>query len=417
MRHLIIGSGAAGMAAADELRRLDPLAEITVLDGEGVGPYSRMAIPYFLSAEIDAEGTRMRHDPAHFARARIDIVSGRAAGVDAQAHEVALADGRRLRYDRLLIATGSVPMRERIPGIDLPGVQTCWTLADARALVATVRPGTRVVQMGAGFVGAIILKGLLHRGADLTMLIRSGRMVSRMMPPKASDLIARWCQARGVRILGKTQAARIDRDGDALKVTLTTGEVLPADIYLSVVGVLPDTGFLAGSGIALGNGIIVDEFMRTSLPDVYAAGDVAEALDRVTGKPLINAIQPNAVEQARVAAANMAGGHTPFAGSLAMNVLDTLGLVSMSFGQWDGVPAEQGGSGVELCDDEHYQYLGLQFQGDVLIGATGIGHTEHVGALRGLIQARKSLGHWKDVLMRDPSEYMAAYLAVTRGAS
>lgn len=414
MKHLIIGAGAAGITAAEELRRLDPLAQITVLDGEGEGPYSRMAIPYFLSAEIAENGTRMRRDAAHYRDLRIDIERGRAAGLDAGARRLQLEDGRTLDYDRLLIATGSVPTREQIPGIDLPGVHTCWTLADARSLVAAIRPGARVVQMGAGFVGCIILKGLLARGADVTVLIRSGRMVSRMMPARASGIIARWCEARGIRILGRTQAARIERQGESLQVTLATGEVLPADIYLSVVGVAPGVAFLDGSGIAIGSGILVDEHMRTSLPDVYAAGDVAEAVDRVSGRPLVNAIQPNAVEQGRVAAANMAGGHMPFAGSLAMNVLDTLGLVSMSFGQWEGVAPEQGGSGVELVDEEHFRYLGLQFQHDILIGATGIGHTEHVGALRGLIQTRAHLGHWKDALIADPSAYMEAYLAVTR---
>lgn len=416
MQHVIIGAGAAGITAAEELRRLDPLARITVLDGEGEGPYSRMAIPYFLSAEIPDNGTRMRRDASHFREQQIEIERGRAARLDAAARSVSLEDGRVLGYDRLLIATGSVPTRENIPGIDLPGVHTCWTLADARALVEAIRPGARVVQMGAGFVGCIILKGLLARGAELTVLIRSGRMVSRMMPAKASGIIASWCEARGIRIMGRTQAARIDRDGEALKVTLTTGETLPADIYLSVVGVGPGIAFLERSGIAIGNGIVVDEHMRTNLPDVYAAGDVAEAVDRLSGKPLVNAIQPNAVEQGRVAAANMAGGHMPFAGSLAMNVLDTLGLVSMSFGQWEGVPPEQGGSGVELVDETHFRYLGLQFQDDVLIGATGIGHTEHVGALRGLIQTRAHLGKWREALIADPAAYMEAYLAVTRNA-
>ena len=418
MKHLIIGSGAAGMTAADELRRLDPLAQVTVLDGEGEGPYSRMAIPYFLTAEIAADGTRMRKAPGYFREHRIDIEPGRAARLDPAARQVHLESGRVLDYDKLLIATGSVPTRERIPGIDLPGVHTCWTLADARELVAAIQPGTRVVQMGAGFVGCIIMKGLLARGANLTVLVRSGRMVSRMMPPKASEMIARWCESKGVRILGKTQAARIDADDGALRVTLTgSGETLPADIYLSVVGVTPGVGFLSGSGIEIDAGIVVDEHMRTNLPDVFAAGDVAEARERLSGKPVVNAIQPNAVEQGRVAAANMAGGHMPFAGSLEMNVLDTLGLVSMSFGQWWGAGKDEGGSGVELIDEAHFRYLGLQFHEDVLIGATGIGHTEHVGALRGLIQTRAPLGKWKQVLMEDPSAYMAAYLAATQRTS
>jgi NAD(P)H-nitrite reductase large subunit len=413
MRHLIIGAGAAGMTAAEVLRKQDPAASITVLDGEGEGPYARMAIPYLLSDQIDENGTRLRRDPDHYRKLRIDIEKGRAASLDSAARAVRLADGRTLPYDRLLIATGSVPSKEKIEGIDLPGVHTCWTLADARAIIASLRPGTRVVQMGAGFVGCIIIQGLVSRGAQLTILVRSGRMVSRMMPPKASEMIAAWCQAKGVRVMGKTQTAKVERDGNALKVTLTTGEVLPADVYLSAVGVKPGIDFLAGSGIKIESGIVVDERMRTNLPGVYAAGDVAEACD-LNGELLVNAIQPNAVEQARIAAINMAGGETDFIGSLAINVLDTMGLVSCSFGQWQG---EEGGDGVELVDEARHRYLSLKFKNDVLIGATSIGWTEHIGALRGLIQTRARLGAWKDRLLADPTSFMAAYLASAQKAA
>jgi NAD(P)H-nitrite reductase large subunit len=414
MKHLIIGAGAAGMTAAEQLRKLDSSASITVLDGEGEGPYARMAIPYLLSNQIGEEGTRLRRDPDHYKKLRIDIEKTRATALDAAVRTVRLADGRTLSYDRLLIATGSVPSREKIEGIDLPGVHACWTLADARAIIASLRPGTRIVQMGAGFVGCIIIHGLVSRGAQLTILVRSGRMVSRMMPPKASEMIANWCESKGVRVLGKTQAARIERDGNALKVTLTTGEALPADVYLSVVGVKPGIDFLAGSGIAIENGIVVDERMRTNLPGVYAAGDVAEARDCIYGKPLVNAIQPNAVEQARIAAINMAGGETDFIGSLAINVLDTMGLISCSFGQWEG---EEGGEGVELLDEARNRYLSLKFKNDVLIGATSIGWTDHIGALRGLIQTRVRLGVWKDRLLEDPTAFMAAYLATAQKAA
>jgi NAD(P)H-nitrite reductase large subunit len=414
MKHVIIGAGAAGMTAAEVLRKFDPNGSITVLDGEGEGPYARMAIPYLLSSQIDETGTRLRRDPDHYRKLRIDIEPARAASLDSAARTVRLADGRALPYDRLLIATGSVPSREKIEGIDLPGVHTCWTLADARAIIASLRPGARVVQMGAGFVGCIIIHGLVSRGAQLTILVRSGRMVSRMMPPKASEMIAAWCQAKGVRVMGKTQTAKVERDGNALKVTLTTGEVLPADVYLSAVGVKPGIDFLAGSGIAIENGIVVDERMRTNLPGVYAAGDVAEARDCLNGELLVNAIQPNAVEQARIAAINMAGGETDFVGSLAINVLDTLGLVSCSFGQWQG---EEGGEGVELVDEARHRYLSLKFRGDVMIGATSIGWTDHIGALRGLIQTGARLGAWKDRLLEDPTDFMAAYLATAQKAA
>jgi NAD(P)H-nitrite reductase large subunit len=237
-------------------------------------------------------------------------------------------------------------------------------------------------------------------------------MVSRMMPVKASEMIGQWCESQGVRVMGKTQAARIERDGDALKVTLTTGETLAADVYLSVVGVKPGIDFLAGSGIAMEDGILVDEHLRTNVPGVYAAGDVASSRDCLTGERQVNAIQPNAVEQGRIAALNMVGSDTRFVGSLAMNVLDTLGLISCSFGQWQG---EAGGQGVELVDEQNYRYLSLQFGADRLIGATAIGLTDHVGAMRGLIEGRVKLDEWKGVLLNDPTQVMQAYLATAQG--
>lgn len=409
--HVILGAGPAGITAAETLRKLDAKASITIIDGEGEVPYSRMAIPYLLANQIEEPGARLRSDPEHYRKLRINLEKVRATAVNAAGASVQLADGRVLPYDRLLIATGSVPSREKIAGIDLPGVHTCWTLADARAILAAVKPGARVVQMGAGFVGCIIIKALIARGAQLTILVRSGRMVSRMMPVKASEMIGQWCESQGVRILGKTQAARIDRDGGALKVTLTTGETLAADVYLSVVGVKPGIDFLAGSGVAIEGGIIVDEHMRTNVPGIFAAGDVALSRDCLTGERQINAIQPNAVEQGRIAALNMSGGDTRFIGSLAMNVLDTLGLISCSFGQWQG---EVGGQGVELVDEPNYRYLSLQFGADRLIGATAIGLTDHVGAMRGLIEGRVKLGEWKDTLMNDPTQLMHAYLATAQ---
>jgi NAD(P)H-nitrite reductase large subunit len=410
--HVILGAGPAGITAAEAIRKLDPQATITVVDGEGETPYSRMAIPYLLSDQIEESGTRLRSDSEHYRELRINIEKARATGVDTANATVQLADGRTLTYDRLLIATGSVPSREKIEGIDLPGVHTCWTLADARAIQAQVKPGARVVQMGAGFVGCIIIKALIARGAQLTILVRSGRMVSRMMPVKASEMIGQWCESQGVRVMGKTQAARIERDGSALKVTLTTGETLAADVYLSVVGVKPRIDFLAGSGIAMEDGILVDEHLRTNVPGIYAAGDVASSRDCLTGERQVNAIQPNAVEQGRIAALNMVGGDTRFVGSFAMNVLDTLGLISCSFGQWQG---EAGGQSVELVDEPNYRYLSLQFGADRLIGATAIGLTDHVGAMRGLIEGRVKLGVWKGVLLNDPTQMMQAYLATAQG--
>ena len=408
MRHVIIGSGPAGVVAAETLRKADPAAQITLLCGEGEPPYSRMAIPYLLKGDIDEAGTHIRKDANHYDRLRINLVQSRARAVDTAARAVDVGNGRSLPYDRLLIATGSRPSRERIPGIDLPGVQACWTLGDARAILASARPGTRVVQMGAGFVGCIIMEGLLSRGVDLTILVRSGYMVRRMMNPTASGLIQRWCEANGVKILTRTQPKGLVSNRGALQVDLGDGRTLSADMYLSVVGVDPNLDFLAGSGIGIGQGILVDANLQSSVPGVYAAGDVAESTNCLSGKRELNAIQPNAVEQGRIAALNMAGRPARFKGSFVFNVLTTLGLVSSSFGEWQGV---SGGESTEVLDESRYRYLNLQFEGDRLVGANCVGFSEHVGALRGLIEGRLRLGGWKQRLLDDPAQIMRAYLS------
>jgi NAD(P)H-nitrite reductase large subunit len=193
-----------------------------------------------------------------------------------------------------------------------------------------------------------------------------------------------------------------------LAVRLSSGERLPADLVISAAGVKPNIGFLEHSGVQCLQGVLTDERMQTNVPGIFAAGDCAEAFDPLYGKPIVSAIQPNAVDQAYVAAMNMAGKHARLRGVTQINVLDTLGLISTSFGQWQGVP---GGQGVELTDPAGFRHLSLQFEGDVMVGSNSIGTTEHIGVLRGLVEGRVKLGGWKDKLLEDPTRLMEAYLA------
>jgi len=408
MKHVIIGNGPAGVVAAETLRKLDPDAAIDLVGDEPSPPYSRMAIPYLLAGGIDEAGTRLRKDPAHFDRLGIRLVHSRVEALDAAAKRLRFAGGTQGGYDRLLIATGSHPVRPPIPGIDAPGVHTCWTLDDARSIAARAVRGARVVQIGAGFIGCIVLEALAARGVDLTVVEMGDRMVPRMMTGKAGGMIRKWCESKGVKVHTGAAVESIASSGAALAVKLSTGATAPADLVILAAGVQPNIGFLAGSGIATARGVLVDERMRTDVAGVHAAGDVAEAADFATGERTLNAIQPNAVEQGRIAALNMAGREARSAGALAINVLDTLGLVSASFGQWQGAP---GGESVELADEGAWHYLSLQFQDDVLIGATSIGHTEHIGVLHGLVREHTRLGAWKERLLRNPALAMDAWLA------
>jgi NAD(P)H-nitrite reductase large subunit len=408
MKHVILGNGPAGVMAAETLRKLAPADDILVLGAEPGRPYSRMAIPYLLSGKIDEAGTLLRKDADHFQRLRITLRHGKATRVDTLARTVVLEDGVVLPWDRLLVATGSVPLRPPIPGIDLPGVETCWTLEDARRIAARSRPGARVVQMGAGFIGCIIMEALAARGAKLTVVEMGDRMVPRMMGPGAGGLIRRWVEKKGVAVHTSARVDAIVAKDGALEVHLASGERLPADLVVSATGVKPNVGFLAGSGISVERGVRADVSCQTSVPGVYAAGDCAEAFDALTGTYFVSAIQPNAVDQAVCAATNMAGGAARMKAVTPINVLDTLGLVSASFGRWEGVP---GGQHAEASDPARFRYLHLEFEGDVLVGANVIGQTDHVGVLRGLVEQRIGLGPWKDRLLREPTRIAEAYLA------
>lgn len=414
MKHIILGNGPAGVVAAETLRRAAPGDDILLVGHEAAPPYSRMAIPYLLEGNIDESGTYLRKAEGHFDSLCIRQRRGRAVAVNAEKRTVLFDDGHFEDYDRLLIATGSHPVRPPIPGIDLPQVHTCWTLEDARAIAALAKPGSRVLQLGAGFIGCIIMESLVKRGVQLTVVEMGDRMVPRMMTPEAGTMIRRWVEKQGVRVVTKAGVERIENgEKSPLTVTLSTGEQLDCDLLIVAAGVAPNVAFLEGTAVHVAKGVLVDDTMQTSVPGIYAAGDVAEAPDLFSGRHLVAAIQPNAADQARVAALNMAGGSGKTAarmkGVLAINVLDSMGMISSSFGEWQGVP---GGDGVELADEANGRYLSLQFDGDVLVGATAIGLTQHVGVLRGLIQGRTRLGvAWKKKLLETPTRFVEAYLA------
>ncbi len=412
MRYLIAGAGPAGVIAAETLRRVDRAGSVTLIGDEAGPPYARMALPYLLAQTVDEAGTHLRHDPRHYHDLGIEVRRGRVAALAPDADAVSLEDGGRLAYDRLLIATGARALKPPLPGIELSGVVNCWTLDDARAIARRAKPGARVVLIGAGFIGCIVLEALAARGVELSVVETAERMLARMMDPTGAGMIQRWCEGKGVRVMTGARVTAIEAGGGALRVGLDGGGGLDADLVVCATGVAPNTDFLDGCGVDTGDGVLVDRRLATGRPHVYAAGDVAQGPDFSTGERRVHAIQPTACEHGRIAALNMAGRETPYRGSLSMNVLNTLGLVSSSFGRWAGVP---GGEQAVAADPRRFTYLRLSFDGDRLVGALALGLTQHVGVLRGLIQTRVRLGPWKDRLLADPGRVMDAYLERTQG--
>lgn len=406
MKFVIIGAGPAGVHAAETLRENDPGADITLVGGEPGEPYARMAIPYILTGAIDDAGARQRRSRHHLESLGIRYRHGLARKVSAgpDGGTVELEDGTGLAYDRLLVATGSSPTRPPIPGTDLPGVLTCWTLDDAHQIAARLKPGARVVMLGAGFVAGVCMKSLVNSGAKLSVVAgRSGQILRSMMTRTGSTLLQRWLEGRGVDIITTGKVLGIE-SGPCLVMDTRR---IDADLIILATGVHPNVSFLDGTGAEIRSGIVVDAHMRSSVPNVYAAGDVAQGRDFSTGEWVVHALQPTATEHGRVAALNMIGKEVPYQGSLSMNVLDTVGLVSHTFGLWNGVPD---GEVTEVVDEANFIYTRLCFDADRLVGAITIGHPHHVGAIRGLIQSHRHLGAWKDELMKNPHLVMDAFV-------
>jgi NAD(P)H-nitrite reductase large subunit len=413
MHHIIIGAGPAGVIAAETIRKHAPYDRITIVGDEAEVPYSRMAIPYLLIGNVAEQGTHLRKSKTHFADKNITVLHDTVKKVDAQAKTLLTESGTTVAFDRLLIATGSRPVKPPIPGMDVPGVHNCWTLADARKIMALAQPNARVLQMGAGFIGCIILEALAARGVRLSVVEMGDRMVPRMMGPTAGGMIKDWCQAKGVQVFTGTKVEAIE-SGSPIHVRLSNGQQVQVDLVISATGVKPAIAFLENSGITCLQGVLTDEHMQTNMPGIYAAGDCAEAFDKISNTTIVSAIQPNAADQALVAAMNMVGKPAQLKGVTQINILDTLGLISTSFGNWQGVA---GGEHVELTDKTSGRHLSLQFDRDVLVGCNSIGWTEHVGVMRGLVEGKVKLGEWKDKLKADPTKLADAYIAMAQAQS
>jgi NAD(P)H-nitrite reductase large subunit len=412
MHYIIVGAGPSGVIACETIRKLDQEAQITLVSGQTEPPYSRMAIPYFLEEKVTEQGTYLRQSENYFSEQAIDIITHKLSAIDSLNNIIKLDNGDSLAYDKLLLATGAKAISPPIPGINSKNVHNCWTLEDARNIADRAVSGSSVVLMGAGFIGCIILQSLLNRGVNLTVVEMGDRMVPRMMDETAGGLLKSWCESKGVTILTSQQVTAIRETSDgqhALNVELKDSQSLVADLVICATGVKSNLSFLEGSTIKVDSGILVNEFLQTNIHNIYASGDVAQGLDFSDQSWHVQAIQPTAVEHGRIAAINMVSTNTStHKGSLNMNILDTMGLISSSFGQWMGV---DGGEQSILLDKQNYQYLNIQFEDDYIVGMSSLGHTQHIGVARGLIRSKTKLGIWKDRLKENPSRLMEAYLA------
>ena len=411
-RHLIIGGGTAGINAIRTIREEErERSEITLVSAER--PYSRMVLPYYLDRSI-AE--------SHVFTATARVLSGwgvkthlgrRAAALDPKAGACTLDDGTALPYDDCLIATGSSPVRAPVPGADGPRVHSFWTLDEARDVLAGIARGSHVVMVGAGFIAFTILNSILSLGARLTIVEMEPRILPRMIDGTGAGLVEAWLRTHGVTIRTGARLARIEDAKGRKRLRFAAGGDITCDLVIMATGIKTNLDWLKGSGVAVNRGVVVDDRLRSSAKNVYAAGDVAEGRDLISGEPAVHAIEPTAQEHGRIAGANMAGRDVRYRGSLIINIVEVCHLDVASFGAWDD-PKAEAASGVRA---DRSAYRKLLWRGDRLTGAIILGRsgdiwtTNDVGMLKGLVQSGAPLGAWKAHLKKNPFDVKPAFIA------
>ncbi|MBI4594416.1 MAG: NAD(P)/FAD-dependent oxidoreductase, partial [Candidatus Rokubacteria bacterium] len=338
-RHLIVGGGTAGMNAIRTIREEEgERSEITLVSAEK--PYSRMVLPYYLDRSI-AESHVFTATAAVLAGWNVKPHLGkRVTKLDTAANVCTLDDGTTIEYDDCLVATGSSPVKASVPGADGRGVHSFWTLAQCRQLIADVKAGRHVVMVGAGFISFTILNSILSVGARLTIVEIAPRILPRMIDATGAELVEGWLAKHGVTIRTGAKIEKIEDAKGRKRLKFAKGGEVICDVVIMATGIKANLDWLKDSGIRVNQGIVVDDHLRSSTANVYAAGDVAEGPERISGAGVIHAIEPTAQEHGRVAGANMAGKNVRYRGSLNMNIVEVCHLDVASFGAWDDAKAE-----------------------------------------------------------------------------
>ncbi len=331
MHVVIIGTGGAGISAIQTIRSVDDKVNITAISQEKERPYSPCSLPHYIGGDIEKKNI-YRVEKDFFKRNRVKVIQERqVTKIDTKKRTV-LAGDEQIRYDKLLVAAGSIPLRPPIPGIDIKGVFTLGNMADARRILDWVGKGAKdAVVLGAGFIGVECAIALKKVGLKVSVFEMLDWVLPKMLDEDVSLEVQEILEKEGIKFHLGQQVSEIVGKGKVSGVR-SGKKKTGCDMVVLGIGVRPNTEFLRGSGIKVNYGVVVDDRMRTSVKNVYAAGDIVEADDRLRGEKRVNAIWPNAIQQGRIAGYNIAGVEKEYDGLESLNILDVYGVPVLSMG-------------------------------------------------------------------------------------
>lgn len=393
MRFVIIGSGVAGIAAIEAIRTVFPSpqgrgvrgegnVEITLLGDDPHGFYSRPGLAYFLTGEL--------HDKALFPRTTDDLrhldfryVKSRVVKILRAEHRLQMEDQTSIPYDRLLIAVGAQAMPLEVPGADLEGVLKLDHMEDAKRILKSARRGKTAVVVGGGITALELVEGLLSRGMNVHYLLRGDRYWSNVLDEQESRIVEHRLKEEGVVLHHHAEAIEvIGRNGRVSGIRLLNGQQLKCDLVAYAIGIRPRTDLAKQAGLAIDRGILVNEYLQTNDPDIFAAGDVAQAYDPLTGRSILDSLWGPARQQGRVTGLNMAGRKTEYIKSPPFNVTRLAGLTTTIIGTV-GKGRDGDLIGIARGDSETWRQLP-----DSIVAQTGF----EVNRLRLLVGEKTLLG-------------------------
>ena len=395
MHYVIIGNSAAGVFAAEAIRGLDSSGKITIISEENNRPYSRCLTSYYIGEEIDQDRIYIR-DANFYAATGIDFIPQKVEQVNDTEKSVTLQSGEIVGYDKLLIATGASPYSLPVAGLDLEGVFELRTLEDARRIMDFAPHVKEAVVMGAGLVGLKGAHALHELGIKVSIIVNS-RIMSRSVDPHTGQIITELLEQDGYEVIYNTKLSKILGQDKVEGVCLSSGKEIPCQLVLMAAGVSPNVDLVKNTGIEVNKGIIVDKHMQTTVPHIYAAGDVAEAYHAVWDEKRVISIWPVATAQGTVAGSNMAGVERIYEGSVGSNsaVFCGVGVVSA------GIPYLPTGEGKELStyDKVTKRYRKFIVKDDILVGMIMVGDIDGAGILTAMIKQKtkvslETLNYW-----------------------
>ncbi|MGM9682205.1 MAG: NAD(P)/FAD-dependent oxidoreductase [Eubacteriales bacterium] len=397
MRYVVIGNSTAAVGCIEGIRSVDREGTITLLSSEKHHTYGRPLISYMLEGKTDPEHMKYRPD-SFYSDNSVDARLGvSAVAIDPVEKTVKCSDSSLLPYDRLLVATGSRPIIPKFEGLDTVEKKfTFMTLDDANALADALTPQSRVLVVGAGLIGLKCAEGIYRRCGKITVVDMADRILPSVLTCDASEIVQRYLESvTGAEFILGDSVKSFNKN-----VALTaSGKELAFDVLVIAVGVLPNISLVSDIGGEVGRGIVVDERSRTSVPDIFAAGDCTECYDISADKRRVLAILPNAYMQGFTAGVNMAGGDSKFDNAIPMNAAGFCGLHIITAGDYSGE--------ADVIRAEGDDYKAMYIRDNRLVGYIMIGNVANAGIYTSLIREKTPLDTLDFAMIREKPQLMA----------